>query len=272
MQAYAIRKWNEYFENNESRKIKNLSWIPMVNKHDGRGYRRVAALPNSVQVFCGWALMLQVASKMPTRGVLCDDDGALTAADIAAKTGYPEAIFEAAFSALIRPEIKWLELIEANLPGDSPGMSRSAGVQGNRTEQKGRERQEREPERPSGMPESLEQAVFMAERIGVPRGFTDTHYHRLLGKGFVDGNGNPIRDFGAHVKYLWLQHGANVVGGMGASIRDQLNALESEIQEIHSRTSTMAGGKVEYGRNGDRERLDELKSKKQELNRRINGK
>jgi hypothetical protein len=137
--AYKIRNWNKHFENNESRKIRNLSWVPVINKHDGRGYRRVAALPNSVQVFCAWNLIIQVASKMPTRGVLLDDDGALTAADLSAKTGFPESIFEAAFSALIKPEIKWLEEIETGLPGDSPGTSRNAGIEGNGREQKGTE-------------------------------------------------------------------------------------------------------------------------------------
>lgn len=139
IQAYAIRNWSAHFENHESKKLKNLTWIPMPNKHDGRGYRRVAALPNSVRVFCAWPLMLQVASKTPTRGVLLDEDGALTAADLAAKTGFPEGIFADAFTALIRPEIRWLELVEVETSGDSPGIARNPphegkGMEGNRTE------------------------------------------------------------------------------------------------------------------------------------------
>jgi hypothetical protein len=117
--VYKIRNWEAVFENHESRKLRSLTWIKMQNKHDGRGFRRVAALPNSVQVFCGWCLIVQIASRMPTRGVLRDEDGALTASDLAAKTGFPEAIFAAAFASLTRPEIKWLELDEEKTPGDA---------------------------------------------------------------------------------------------------------------------------------------------------------
>jgi hypothetical protein len=218
LKSYAIRNWNKYFENNESRKIRNLTWIPMVNKHDGRGYRRVAALPNSVQVFCAWNLIVQVASKMPTRGVLLDEDGALTAADLAAKTGYPEAIFTAAFLALIKPEIRWLEEIESELPGESPGTSRNILLQGNRREGKGTEGNRRiEPKTQRGvvsLPNTLEEAVFMAERAGVPRDFCETHYHRVNGKGWVDGNGNPLTNWSSYIKHLWNKHQANILQGL----------------------------------------------------------
>lgn len=97
----------------------------MRNKHDGAGYRRVAVLENSVDVFCGWCLIVQVASRMPTRGVLCDSDGPLDAADLAAKTGYPERVFKAAFEALIHPKIQWLEVEAATstLPLDPPSAT-----------------------------------------------------------------------------------------------------------------------------------------------------
>lgn len=143
-QVYRIRQWDN-FENHESKKLKNLSWIAMPNKHDGRGFRRVAALPNSVQVFCAWTLMLQVASKMPTRGVLLDEDGALTAADLAAKTGFHERIFADAFIALIRPEIRWLEIVEVKISGESPGTPRNLPDEQKGTEGKGTEGQETPP-------------------------------------------------------------------------------------------------------------------------------
>ncbi len=122
--VYRVRDWNKHFENHDSRKVKSLAWVPVKNKHDGAGYRRVAALPNSVQVFCGWCLIIQVASRMPTRGVLRDDDGALHPADLAAKTGYPETVFKAAFDALTDPKIRWLEL---ESPGESPGNDSNSG-------------------------------------------------------------------------------------------------------------------------------------------------
>lgn len=157
--TYRIRDWDKHFENHDSRKVRALSWVPVKNKHDGAGYRRVAALPNSVQVFCGWSLIIQVASRMPTRGVLRDDDGALDPADLSSKTGFPETVFKAAFDALIHPKIKWLELVEA---GESPGNDADSGrcrdAPGeNGVEQKGREGKGKNtacaPEAPPGWPD-----------------------------------------------------------------------------------------------------------------------
>ncbi len=159
---YRIRDWDTHFENSESRKVRFPRWVAVKNKHDGAGYRRVAALPNAVEVFCAWSLILQVASKLPVRGVLEAGDGPLDAVDLSSKTGYPAAIFEAAFEALVHPKIGWLEV--ANLPaspeivaqspeimpispdvaGQSPGISPQnvifpVGREGKGIEEKGRE-------------------------------------------------------------------------------------------------------------------------------------
>ncbi len=106
---YKIRDWDRHFENAESRKVKTLRWIATPNKHDGKGYRRVSRLRNAIEVFCAWNLILQVASKSHIRGVLADENGPLTAIDLADATGYPETIFLAAFEALTDPNVAWLE-------------------------------------------------------------------------------------------------------------------------------------------------------------------
>ncbi len=33
-----IRNWSENFENNRTRDLKEMKWIPVPNKHDGDGY------------------------------------------------------------------------------------------------------------------------------------------------------------------------------------------------------------------------------------------
>jgi hypothetical protein len=173
--TYRVREWEKHFENSESRKVKNLAWVPVKNKHDGAGYRRVAALPNSVQVFCGWSLIVQVASRMPTRGVLRDDDGALDPADLAAKTGYPESVFRAAFEALTHPKIRWLEL-----DGESPSFSTppgragkfpdapgDSGVEQKGTEGKGTEQNEGVSSRPRGdWPDKIRNAYVSVTHPG----------------------------------------------------------------------------------------------------------
>lgn len=120
---YKVREWRESFESAESRRVRHTRWLPVPNRHDGKGFRRVAALPNSVSVFCAWQLMLEVASKMPERGVLADEDGPLNASDLAFMTGFPSEIFDEAFAALTNPQIAWLECDQAvpvSVPEPSP--------------------------------------------------------------------------------------------------------------------------------------------------------
>jgi hypothetical protein len=131
--TYRIRDWSSHFENHESRKIKCLQWVPVKNKHDGSSYRRVAALPDAVEVFCAWSLLVQVASRMPVRGVLRDEDGPLTASELAMKTGFPEQIFTKAFSTLTDKKIRWIEVVDGEISRpipEHPGASGNFGVEG----------------------------------------------------------------------------------------------------------------------------------------------
>jgi hypothetical protein len=89
-----------------------MSWVPVPNKHDGKGYRRLIKHPEHVKLFCAWMLIVQVASKQANKGTLEDIDGAITAEDLADKTGYPQEIFELAFEALSDPKIDWLEIVQ----------------------------------------------------------------------------------------------------------------------------------------------------------------
>lgn len=111
--TYSIAGWDAHFETAESRRIRHLKWVATPNRHDGKGYRRISRLHNAVEVFCAWCLMVEVASRMPTRGVLADEDGPLDAEDLADKTGFPAEIFTAAFAALVEPRIAWLEVMSA---------------------------------------------------------------------------------------------------------------------------------------------------------------
>ncbi len=107
--TYRIKNWNETFEKSDTRKCKSMRWAAIPNKHDGKSFRRIAKLPNNTDVFTAWVLIVQLASKMPVRGVLADRDGPLTAEDMADKTGFPEEMFKAALPILAEPRIGWLE-------------------------------------------------------------------------------------------------------------------------------------------------------------------
>lgn len=141
--TYQIRNWDQDFENHESRKVKSVRWVGLPNKHDGKGYRRVAAHRDAVPVFCAWNLIVQVASKMPKRGLLADEDGPLDASDLSAMTGFPSEIFEKAFKLLTDRKIGWLEVIDApeisrDFP-QSPVIPPEIALEGKGMEGNGRE-------------------------------------------------------------------------------------------------------------------------------------
>lgn len=111
-QLYEIVEWDRDFEISQGRRSKKHEWVAIPNKHDGKGYLRVASQKNGVEIFAAWCLMVQLASKMPVRGVLADEDGPLTLEDMAIKTRMPVAIFEQAAEYLTRPEIGWLRVCD----------------------------------------------------------------------------------------------------------------------------------------------------------------
>jgi hypothetical protein len=90
-------------------------------------------MQDNCEIFTAWVLILQIASKMPTRGVLADEDGPLTAEDFSYMTGFDEKIFSKALIALSNPKIGWLGEYP-NALGEHPD---TLGL--NRTEQNGTE-------------------------------------------------------------------------------------------------------------------------------------
>lgn len=106
---YSIRDWNENFENAGSRKLKGAhGWVPIPTKHDGKSYRRLMMMPRGPEIYAAWILIIQVAAKCPTRGVLADQDGPLTEDDLSIKTSCPAELFSAALKVLASKEIGWL--------------------------------------------------------------------------------------------------------------------------------------------------------------------
>ena len=110
--TYRIRDWGLHFENSRSRDYKKLDWVPIPNKHDGKGYRRLMAEVDGAALLGAWLLIVQVASKCRVRGVLADNEGPLDASDLAIKTGAPVMLFERALEFLKSPRIGWVEHVD----------------------------------------------------------------------------------------------------------------------------------------------------------------
>lgn len=134
---YKIKDWPDHFENAESRKVKNPRWVAIPNKHDGKSFGRLRKSPDAIPAFCGWCLIVQIASKMPERGTLADEDGPLTAEDMSDATGFPVEVFEIALKVCSGKQIGWIESVQH--PDVIPELPDVPVPERNGTEGKGRE-------------------------------------------------------------------------------------------------------------------------------------
>lgn len=109
MKLYKIKNWSSLFENNRSKTVTRLDWIPIPNSHDGENYSMLMEQENAAELYTAWVLMLQVASKCQPRGTLlrgnCQPHDARS---LAIKTRARQEWFESAFAYLSR-ETDWLE-------------------------------------------------------------------------------------------------------------------------------------------------------------------
>lgn len=121
-----IRNWSKIYEVSDAKRTnagKPLAWVAFPTKHDGRGFRRLIKRIDGLALFAAFVLMVEVAGKMPTRGVLDCEDGPLTPEDLADKTGGDVLAFEICVQVLSEPSfgINWIEV-----SGDTPTYFRVA--------------------------------------------------------------------------------------------------------------------------------------------------
>jgi hypothetical protein len=113
-QMYRIKDWRESFENNRTKELKRMSWVPVPNKHDGDGYTALIRHKQGAAHLGAWLAILQVASKCDPRGSLVRaNHKAHTPATISRMTGLPEAVLQDAIERLLDEEIGWLEVIDS---------------------------------------------------------------------------------------------------------------------------------------------------------------
>jgi hypothetical protein len=115
---YYIHAWDKTFEKAQTRKIKSpMPWVAMPTDHQSREYRRILRYQSAPSVLGVWCMVVQLAARMPTRGILADSHGPLDVEDIADEIGFDPEIVEQAFEVLMHPRIKWLRKKEVSLTG-----------------------------------------------------------------------------------------------------------------------------------------------------------
>jgi hypothetical protein len=138
MKLFSINRWGELFENNRSRSVKDLDWVSIPNRHDGENYTKIVSDAAGAEIFSGWNLIIQVASKCKPRGVLVKDSGKPhDSVSLSMKTRAPKAWFDKAFSFLSK-NTDWLLVKEVSDDYQNPDSLLPANCE----EGKGREEKE----------------------------------------------------------------------------------------------------------------------------------
>lgn len=108
---YRVVNWDKHFENNRTKEIKHLTWVPFPNSHDGDGYTELLDHPNGAAHYGCWCAIVQIASKCDPRGTLLRD-GAREhdARSLGRMARIPEALMAEAIARLVDP-VKWLEIV-----------------------------------------------------------------------------------------------------------------------------------------------------------------
>ncbi len=171
---YRIKDWSKHFENNRTKELIKMSWVPVPNQHDGDGFTELMEEPDAMALYGAWMLILQVASKCEPRGTLVRDNPAPSCGDPAPSCGAGKRPHDAASIArvtrghcptiaksipiLIR--IGWIEVIgfdgkTLQNPAPSCGAEATSGAGSCGSREKGMEGKERKEGNP---PEALSAA------------------------------------------------------------------------------------------------------------------
>ena len=197
MKLYAIRDWAALFENNRSRTVKDLAWVPIPNRHDGENYSLIMAHKNSAEIFAAWVLMLQVASRCQPRGRLVrDNQKPHTSSTLAIKTRAPEKWFALALEFLEK-ETDWLEIVSDCQEADT---QLRLGCHPPDEEVKGTERREVKETHPS-----LESVKLACDKTGVCESDAIWFWNKCQANGWTNG-GRPIKSW-PHTIAAWKAAG-----------------------------------------------------------------
>lgn len=152
MTVYRIRGWNNLYENNRTRELKYLTWVPIPNTHDGDGYTILVDREDGAAYLGAWIACLQVASKCHPRGTLIRHGRSLlrdsrtfpqeaaephNSDSLSRITRIPKILFDKLFPILIN-ECKWLEIIDlpeisqlpATIPHETATIPQEGAVNG----------------------------------------------------------------------------------------------------------------------------------------------
>ena len=117
---YSIANWSTLYENNRSRVVADLRWVPIPNKLDGEHFSAIMNHPQGAVIFAGFILLVEIASRCAPRGTLTRSNGQPhTPETLAQKCRCPAAWFATALDYLEK-QTDWLHVTEASLTRQRP--------------------------------------------------------------------------------------------------------------------------------------------------------
>lgn len=104
---YRIANWAGIYENNRTRELKHMDWVPIPNKMDGDGYTELVSHPDGAAHLGAWLAIVEVASKCDPRGTLLREGGKPhDSSSLARMSRLPQHVFESVIPRAIH--IGWL--------------------------------------------------------------------------------------------------------------------------------------------------------------------
>ena len=128
MTTYRIVEWNTHFENNRTRELRYMEWVPIPIGMDGDGYTQLVSGQNGAANLGTWLAIVEVAARCDPRGTLLRRPvkgvrEPHTAATLARISRLPEDDFKRVLPLLLT--IGWIETCAE--PAPSCGIPASSG-------------------------------------------------------------------------------------------------------------------------------------------------
>jgi hypothetical protein len=143
VQRLRIRNWDKHYENNRTRELKHLEWVPVPNRMDTDNYAEFVDHPNAAAHYGAWVAIISIASRQEQRGII-PQHGAGIPQSLARISRLPKQLFEEVIPRLLK--LRWIEYFQedieqsAEIPQDTAEIPQDGalkGREGNR--RKGRE-------------------------------------------------------------------------------------------------------------------------------------
>lgn len=109
--------WDDNYENNRTRTMKKMEWVPIPNRMDGLGYATLVDHPNGAAHLGAWLAIVEIASKQDVRGTI-PQEPAVLCRSLARISRLPADIFEEVLPRLV--EVGWIQSLVA-IPQEPAG-------------------------------------------------------------------------------------------------------------------------------------------------------